>query len=157
MSSPGSAPSSPASQLSSPARGRMAAMSPPDPQLDGAGADGDLASMGSGSLDDGQDGASVGNLGNGQEIDGQHLHEACMSESTALAVAVTGNVDCLLAQRSDQDCAAKELDVGLEDEPLSAVRPLPSQSVCYLLCQSCFARALCCERAVVLTSLELCR
>lgn len=104
----------------------MSALSPPDAQLAADGPDAELASMGSGSLDDGQDRVRVGNVGDVPGMDAPHVHEACMSESTALAVAVTGNVDGLLAQRSDLDCAAKELDVGLEDEPLSAVRYIHS-------------------------------
>lgn len=145
LGSPGSGPSSPTSHLSSPPQGPLSALSPPEGRLRRGGggrgrsggaaaaaADddgGDLASDGSGSLDDEHPdgvserdvvGAGVG-VGGLRRGDSLLKREACMSESTALAVAVTGSVDGLLGRRSDLDCAAKELDAGLEAEPLRDV------------------------------------
>ena len=51
----------------------------------------------------------------------QRLRDASLSESQALALEVTSKVDGILAQCSDLDRAVKEVDVGVDEEPLSGV------------------------------------
>lgn len=53
----------------------------------------------------------------------QRLRDASLSESQALAVEVTSKVDGILAQCSDMDRAVKEVDLGVDEEPLSGVQP----------------------------------
>jgi hypothetical protein len=142
MSSPGSVPSSPTSHLSSPSRPGLLADNTPL-QASASAANLGAGSIGSGSLDDVADGTL--------EVDrtlepsaSMLLREACMSESTALAVAVTDSVDGLLAQRSDLDCAAREVDVERRDEPLSGVRSAPAcraLPALLVLCSACCAPA----------------
>lgn len=80
-------------------------------------ASGDLASMTSGSL------AALdagGTLDAGADSS-QRLRDASLSESQALALEVTSKVDGILAQCSDLDRAVKEVDLGVDEEPLSGV------------------------------------
>lgn len=84
----------------------------------------DLASMTSGSLA----ALDAGGALDAGADSSQRLRDASLSESQALALEVTSKVDGILAQCSDLDRAVKEVDLGVDEEPLSGV--CPSSRVC---------------------------
>lgn len=93
-------------------------------------ASGNLASLTSGSLCDLEAALDAG------ADSAQRLRDASLSESQALAVEVTSKVDGILAQCSDLDRAVKEVDLGVDEEPLSGVRHSRVDVLCMRRCCS---------------------
>lgn len=83
-------------------------------------ASGDLVSLASGGIDP----TLLNQLDPALDVradSAQRLRDASLSESQALALEVTSKVDGILAHCSDLDRAVKEVDLGVDEEPLSGV------------------------------------